>query len=409
MLYKKDKKGNILKWAISLFKWNHKCTISVYYGRLDGKMQEEQTDIIEGKAGRSIQQQAELQYDSLISKQKDKGYKSLEDLEYLVSRHEEGDILHTSKKEGSKKYGSLEEFLKANLPNDNTDALGRPKPMKCTALQDTKTNGIKESVFKKIKFPCIVQPKLDGVRCLILFDEQIQDWIAISSSGKSYDVAAAFILQEIRKKNLPKDVILDGELYIHGEPLEYLSGLARTQTFLEGHKRLEFHVFDILSKDYSAQRLIELNSLVMVYFKESKHIKLVPHSIGTDKLNLEATFCYYIEDGYEGMIIRNEQGLYKQGVRSSDIFKWKAFQDAEYEITGIELGKRGSEDMVFVLKTNEGIEFKAKPLGTRERKERYAANLPNLKGKKATIQFLTLSQGGIPQGNPRVKSIRDYE
>lgn len=411
-LYKKDKKGNILAWIITIVAGG----LAVTYGRYLGKHQEERIPIIP-KGGRSYSEQADLQFESLISKQRDKGYKSLVDLGYLIQVHEEGDDLHTSTRENSPRYGTFLDFLKGELPDENTDAQGRPKPMKCTALQDTKTNGIKESVFKKIKFPCLVQPKLDGVRCLIMwYDDR---WVAISSSGKSYNVAARKILNQIESSDISRDFILDGELYIHGEPLEYLSGLARKQSPVKEQEELEFHLFDIIDKQQANQRQVAINTLVSIYFPESKYIKLVPYSIGTDKLNLEAHYCNYTEDGYEGIIIRNERGLYKQGVRSSDIFKWKAFQDAEYEIIGIELGKRGSEDMVFVLRAVTGETFRAKPLGTRERKEKYAKDFHDdmsnplgkqkLNGKMATVQFLTLSQNNIPQGNPRVKAIRDYE
>lgn len=407
-LFKKDKKGNVLSWKIELNGWNHFCNINVFYGRFGGKQQQEQTAVKSGKANRTIKQQAELQYNSLVSKQKDKGYKSLEDLHHLLIGHEEGDSVHGNKL-NNKTYPSMEEFLKAELPSDNTDANGNPKPMKCTALQDTKTNGLKESVLKKIQYPALVQPKLDGVRCIILYDENQSKWIALSSSGKSYDVAVRHILDQISGSQLPKNIILDGEIYIHGESLEYLSGLARKQTPIEEQLSLEYYVFDLIYNSLSFEdRNKELVSLYLTYL-DLTYLRKVPTHNADKFEGVSIIFNNYIEQGFEGVIIRNVKGMYKQGVRSSEIFKWKAFQDSEYEIIGIELGKRGSEDMVFVLKTIEGKEFKAKPLGNRRRKDDYVQKLSSLKGKMATIQYLTLSEGNIPQGNPRLKTIRDYE
>lgn len=411
-LYKKDKNGNILIWKIELFFRSTAPILSklvVTYGRFNGKLQIEETLITEGKANRTVQEQAHLQFNSLIGKQKDKGYKSLKDLQYVPVAHEEGDYRHTTLQSTSPLFNSFEEFLKYNLPKDSTDAQGRPKPMKCTALQDTKTNGLKENVLKKIKFPCQVQPKLDGVRCVILHENG--KWIAISSSGKSYNVAARHILDEIETLNLPTDLMFDGELYIHGEPLEYLSGLARKQNPTFEQLRLEFHIFDLVHSAKQQKRL----DLLSYQFQSkprlfnSTCIHRVPSSNARNQEELDEFFKYYSEAGYEGVIVRNNDGDYKQGTRSSQIFKWKAFQDAEYEITGIELGKRGVEDLVFVLKTEDGKEFKAKPLGSASKMQSYALNLEKIKGKKATVQFLTLSQGGIPQGNPRIKALRNYE
>jgi hypothetical protein len=87
----------------------------------------------------------------------------------------------------------------------------------------------------------------------------------------------------------------------------------------------------------------------------------------------------------------------------------KNFQDAEFEITGITLGKRGSFDMVFNLKTKDAKTFSAKPLGDAAKKEEYAANWGKLVGKKATVRYLNYSSYGIPVGNPVLKTIRDYE
>lgn len=408
-LYKKDKRGGIQTWKIQLSVWSHKCIINVYYGKFNGKMQKEQTDITSGKAGRTVQQQAELQYNSLVSSQKDKGYKSVEDLNHVHIVHEEGDALHGSKLH-NKTYGTMEDFLNAELPDENTDANGNPKPMKCTALQDTKTNGVLEKVMKKIVFPCIVQPKLDGVRCTIKWNSETSKWQALSSSGKSYDVSCRFILNTIKYSELPKDYILDGEIYIHGESLEYISGKTRKQTPIPEHEQLEFHLFDIIdsTKNFES-RNTETIELYSKYFKVEGNIVEVDSYDADNKEELKNHFDIFTSQGYEGLIIRNTKQMYKQGARSSDGFKWKAFQDAEYEIIGVELGKRGSEDMVFVLKTADGLEFKAKPLGNRRRKEEYVSKAISLRGKKATVQFLTLSEGGIPQGNPRIKAIRDYE
>ena len=52
------------------------------------------------------------------------------------------------------------------------------------------------------------------------------------------------------------------------------------------------------------------------------------------------------------------------------MIKIKEYQDAEFEITGISEGLR-DEDMCFTCVTEDGIEFKAKPMGSRELKQEY--------------------------------------
>ena len=56
--------------------------------------------------------------------------------------------------------GDISEFLEKALGENNTDASGMAKPMLATDF----------SKIKKINYPVIIQPKLDGVRCLIFID-----------------------------------------------------------------------------------------------------------------------------------------------------------------------------------------------------------------------------------------------
>ena len=115
----------------------------------------------------------------------------------------------------------------------------------------------------------------------------------------------------------------------------------------------------------------------------------------------------YVAEGWEGCVARDVSKPYKYGGRGMEMVKFKMYQDAEFEITGLSEGLR-PEDMCFTLKTAEGIEFKAKPMGSRELKEQYREDLPNLIGKMATVKFFYLSDEGTPL-QPVLKAIRDYE
>ena len=64
--------------------------------------------------------------------------------------------------------------------------------------------------------------------------------------------------------------------------------------------------------------------------------------------------------------------------------------------------------MCFTLITDDGIEFKAKPMGSREIKEQYRRNIYRLVGKKATVKYFYYSDEGTPL-QPVLKCIRDYE
>ena len=66
-------------------------------------------------------------------------------------------------------------------------------------------------------------------------------------------------------------------------------------------------------------------------------------------------------------------------------------------VTGIEPGLRGSEDMVFILETKDGKQFKAKPLGDRSVKQEYWNNFEiKYKGLIGECKFFYYSDDGVP-------------
>ena len=69
-----------------------------------------------------------------------------------------------------------------------------------------------------------LQPKLNGIRAV--FDgKELYSRTGKTLPGKAHIISA---LMELKKRcaNMPS---LDGELYLHGEPLNYISGQARKE------------------------------------------------------------------------------------------------------------------------------------------------------------------------------------
>lgn len=362
----------------------------------EGKEKLTSIDVKYGLQKRSVLQQAELEAKSFWNKKKDEGYKTVGDVEASCA--------------ASFKYSTLnlENYLRSHLPKERTDANGVLKPMKCTAMNDTKTGKILEKVLKKVKFPCDAQPKLDGVRC---FARKVAgNWFFTSSSGKSYDAVCQHLIPILNMLNVPDGTILDGELYRHGIALEMISGWCRTQYRIPQHDMIQFHVFDMPSELNWIDRCSELGDAVPDFVGPNDEVQRVRTYKGVTNLSeLKTLHDTLVADGYEGIIIRNFGNAYQYGIRASTIFKLKAFQDAEFVITGAELGSRGIRDMVFNLVTKEGKPFKAKPMGDDAVKEMYWKNLDKIVGKKGTVNFLTYSLDNIPQGNTVFKAIRDYE
>ena len=213
------------------------------------------------------------------------------------------------------------------------------------------------------------------------------------------------------------DYVLDGELYKHGLSLQQISGLVRREK--EQSPILEYYIYDIMDENKTfEERLTILNEIkdeLNLDFQPEREwteenplkLQMVPHEKVVGWLNMEKMHNRYVKEGWEGLVIRDPNAVYKFGARGKQMIKIKQYKDGEFEITGLSEGLR-DEDMCFTLKTKDGKEFKAKPMGSRELKQQYRDDLQKLIGKMATVKYFYYSDEGTPL-QPVLKAIRDYE
>ena len=361
-----------------------------------GKRTEQPTIYISiGKASRTLREQLELEYKSNMKKYLDKGYKQ------LTKNIEE----------------YTEEELNEVVGEVITDSSGFAKHM--LAKQADK---VKDSSIEKVKM-WAVSRKIDGVRCSFYWkDGEVK---SASRGGGDYD-PSTYQLREhpVLRSFLSThpDWVLDGELYKHGKSLQQISGAARMEKTALGCSWIEYFVYDIMVPNITfADRYAMLNELAEYlnqehfnpereWSKDELRMQVVPHVfISGDNKKDQITDLHnqYVAEGWEGCVARDVSKAYKYGGRGQEMVKFKMYQDAEFEITGISEGLR-PEDMCFTLKTEDNIEFKAKPMGSRELKEQYREDLDKLIGKMATVKYFYLSDEGTPL-QPVLKAIRDYE
>lgn len=161
---------------------------------------------------------------------------------------------------------------------------------------------------------------------------------------------------------------LDGELYVHGLPLSYISGIVRLQTLDEKHKQLKYYVYDLAIPDVKFKDRLKILEDFGQAVADSDKIVMVKHVKISGWLNMKALHDQYVNDGWEGLVIRNPDKEYKFGTRDNRMIKLKMFEDHEYKILGLVDGLR-DEDLCFLMETKEGYQFKAKPMGDRVLKQ----------------------------------------
>ncbi len=256
-----------------------------------------------------------------------------------------------------------------------------------------------------------VSPKMDGLRCIITKAG------AYSRNGNPF-VAFPHILRELEPlfQKYP-DLILDGEVYTHKfrDNFNKIISLAKKskptpEDIVESEQHLEYWIFDCPSCPGGYhERYSWLHDVILKNYFNNKWIKLCIHKIMRSPSDLEKQLTYYLENGFEGLMVNVYDGVYEQK-RSKNILKYKLFQDCEAEIIDIIEGT-GNRSGMFgnaILKLSNGKVFDSSARGNQDFYRRLLKEKAELIGKQATVRF----QNYTPDGKPRfgvIHSIRDYE
>ncbi len=414
-LYKKDSNGNILIWTVK----SNTNDIIIQSGRLNGNLIEIIRYITEGKnIGKSnettVLDQVQFEIDSLIHRKKRQGYKSFNDLDIPVI----------------KDYDTLESLLKEYLPKDSTDLDGNIKPMKCQQYYRSKPNWVdpngklwkdrkyyyllnpyveKEKNAIIIKFPCLIQPKINGVRATVSLDDNGNIQI-LSKEGLKYNIP--HIEEEFKK--LPFtfiedgkviDLIYDGELYIHGEPLQNIASAVKSNNMFSTN--ITFECFDlIIPNDTNFKRIKRLRG-----FLDNRILSTInrvkTYMVFTDK-QVQSTTDTFIAKGYEGSILREPNALYQAGKRPMTMVKLKRIISKEFKITDIVPQDKDPELGMYQCITPEGEYFNVTATLSNGKKEYLLFAKHEFIGKMLTCEFYEYTEKGIPFHIIN-NIIRDYE
>jgi DNA ligase-1 len=376
-LYGEATTGKSKQWSIRVFERTGCGVIETTHGYVGGKLQVNEKIISEGKnIGKknetSALQQAINDARSAWQKKKDSGYSpSNESGAYDDSDIEMG---------GTGRSKAVDENV--------------PSPM---LAHDFNKRG------KDISFPCLVQPKLDGTRCVAIPGKGL-----FSRNKKQYP-NLGHILDEISR--LPEGVVLDGELYSDELTFQEIVGIVKRETLKKGDDekqlKIKFHVYDIVNDSMGYN--LRYNNLQLLFRKYSfKYLELVRTDMCESRERMIELHARYVAEGYEGIMLRNKEGKYKQS-RSSDLQKFKEFFDQEYEIVNFTCGEGLEEGcVIWICKNEEGGVFNVRPRGSREERQVFYDEGSSYVGKMLTVRYQEKTDGGMPRF-PVGITIRDYE
>lgn len=190
---------------------------------------------------------------------------------------------------------------------------------------------VTESHLDALEWPLIGSPKIDGIRCL--------NHPTLGPVTRSFKpVPNRYIREEL--KHLLGDSPLDGELVI--EQADRLADFNTTQSGVMtsgGQPEFAFLVFDHFAKPDNAFTARFGDAVGTVNMIGDKRIRIVEHTVLKDCEEFYALAEENLSWGYEGTMLRDPEGPYKNGrstLKQQWLLKYKEWEDAEGIVIGFE-------------------------------------------------------------------------
>ncbi len=264
----------------------------------------------------------------------------------------------------------------------------------------------------KLRFPLLASAKLDGVRAVV------RDGVVYSRSNKP--IPNRYVQEQFAYlKNF------DGELIV-GEPTSktcYRDTVSHVMSQDKKNYDLRFYVFDHIGEPtwkYMTRyaKLDGINS-----FNGHQAISRLEQTLVADQVELDMLEEDMLQDGYEGLILRDPHAPYKMGrstVKEGYLLKLKRFVDAEAVVIGFEermhngneatvnelgrskrsshaAGKTGRGDLGALVVSHEGVEFNIGTGFDDVERQRIWNNRDSFQGQLAKFKYFPVGVKTAPR------------
>ena len=214
--------------------------------------------------------------------------------------------------------------------------------------------------YDKVKWPVYLQPKIDGVRALVV------DGKLVGRSGKRFRSTA-----NNRLFDRPELSGMDGEMVRGSETSPNLCGDTTSALSSFNGQTCRWYVFDDFSEPDLPyfERLDNLIKRVRALPFDLKDVISVVETYAEVYRDCEVTLRKeMVDEGYEGTILRDPSAPYKFGKctpKEANFFKVKSFHDAEVRVTKLLEGQTNHNELTH------------SPIGKAERSTKKAGLVPS--------------------------------
>lgn len=231
----------------------------------------------------------------------------------------------------------------------------KPKAERVSTIQETRADIDPQlaKVMNPAKFKWDhywwAEPKLDGLRCIVVVEHALiegryrQIATAYSRNGKPLWNLDRILNEILGSCSEEAEFVLDGEAYTQDWNLS-MSIVKRSTQSHEQVDKLRYHVWDYLTlREWQAKRSDVSNDIrrerLFSLLKNPHYCEIVRRVKVSNSEELQTAYHAFLEQGYEGAILKNPEGGYELGRRSPHWLKIKPWFDADLSVIGCYAGE----------------------------------------------------------------------
>ncbi len=195
-----------------------------------------------------------------------------------------------------------------------------------------------------VKFPCWMEPKLDGYRFMIEFDPG-GAYRVVQRSGVDYTDRLGFIADQLAPEitaRFSNGCCIDGEI-LAGNSWGLTTTLVKTEKKID-RSRLIFYSFDLI--EGGSQQIIDMSPLHrrkarladLIEKVDGLNVSMAIHVECSNVEDIKRHFTTFVETGFEGGMIKDPNGRY-EARRSRAWLKYKPWTSTDGRIVGFDEGK----------------------------------------------------------------------